>query len=156
MRRPRTRCCSRPWTSRCGPWATYNTPPNLTSTLIPTHTPTPHQVKEYQLQISRDSSTTLPTLIELLHSSSAAVQLAGSDVIASQYSCSARGVCALGQCLCDEGYAGLRCEIRCEAGWGGFICTEPACPCGPRGSCTVPGVCECAAGWAGPFSERYL
>ena len=87
---------------------------------------------------------------------SAAVQLAGSDVTASQYSCSARGVCALGQCLCDEGYAGLRCEIRCEAGWGGYICTEPACPCGPRGSCTVPGVCECAAGWAGAACEEAL
>ena len=35
------------------------------------------QVKEYQLQISRESSSTLPTLIELLHSSSAAAQLAG-------------------------------------------------------------------------------
>ena len=35
------------------------------------------QVKAYQLQISRESDTTLPTLIELLHSSSAAAQLAG-------------------------------------------------------------------------------
>ena len=85
-----------------------------------------------------------------------AVQLAGSEVTASRYSCSARGVCALGQCLCDEGYAGLRCEIRCEAGWGGYVCTEPACPCGPRGSCTVPGVCDCAAGWAGAACEEAL
>ena len=52
----------------------------------------------------------------------------------SQYACSGHGVCALGQCLCDEGFAGLRCEIRCEAGWGGYMCTEPACPCEERGT----------------------
>ena len=44
------------------------------------------QVKEYQLQISREG--TLPTLIELLHSSSAAAQLAPPPVAGCPLPCS--------------------------------------------------------------------
>ena len=72
---------------------------------------------------------------------------------AAAYACSSRGACALGQCVCDEGYSGLRCELRCEAGWGGYMCTEPSCPCGEHGTCAVPGVCECAIGWEGAACE---
>ena len=47
--------------------------------------------------------------------------------------CSAHGgECALGQCLCGADRGGLSCNLQCEAGWGGYLCTSAACPCGPH------------------------
>ena len=61
----------------------------------------------------------------------------------------AAGECALGQCLCPADRGGLACGLQCEAGWGGYLCTAPECPCGPYGACSSPGVCDCEEGWGG-------
>ena len=60
------------------------------------------------------------------------------------------GGCALGACLCGPDRGGLGCALACEAGWGGYLCTEPTCKCGAHGTCgELPGVCACEAGWGG-------
>ena len=40
---------------------------------------------------------------------------------------------------------------RCEPGWGGLDCSEPACPhdCTGHGVCSAPGQCRCFDGWHG-------
>ena len=83
-----------------------------------------------------------------------------------------------GRCVCSAGFAGADCSVampcpaRCHArgtcvngqcecwrGWQGASCEAPRCPrdCSGHGQCLqptreaadAPGVCLCAAGWAG-------
>ena len=68
--------------------------------------------------------------------------------------CAEGSTCALGQCLCAPDTAGIACELQCEAGWGGYLCSEPLCPCGPHGACETPGVCACEEGWSGAGCEQ--
>mmetsp|Transcript_22644 Transcript_22644/g.40936 ORF Transcript_22644/g.40936 Transcript_22644/m.40936 type:complete len:808 (+) Transcript_22644:85-2508(+) len=88
-------------------------------------------------------------------------------------SCSGRGECSGGMCVCDFGYGGVDCSqqlccnghgacpipdvCHCYPGFIGAQCeTEMQCPdptCSGQGTCYL-GVCRCAAGWEGVACQQ--
>jgi len=70
--------------------------------------------------------------------------MGGNDRIPCPHSCSGRGKCVGGLCVCKEG-------------WHTADCSERSCPrnCSGHGSCN-DGVCECANKWSGPYCSVSL
>lgn len=61
--------------------------------------------------------------------------------------CGPNGTCIFGECDCEEGWSGERCEVN--------SITDPCAniDCGPNGDC-VDGDCECDEGYFGSMCDK--
>ena len=76
------------------------------------------------------------------------------DPNACENSCTNKGVCKWGRCLCQPGFTGSDCSVQtcpgsfCYYNPNNFetVCNE----CSGNGKCGQSGICECNDGWTGP------
>lgn len=71
----------------------------------------------------------------------------------------AHGYCELGECVCEAGYSGTRCQFTNCSGWSCSIflstCAGKPVPlrilgCSGHGRCYGPDHCICNSSWSGP------